>query len=278
MTNEQKRNSTDVAERNFKKLSIQVSLNGLSFCVTDTVSHKVLASDDLIFETQLNPAEVALELQQLLEKHQLEKIAFDDVLVVHRNTLFSLVPKPLFEAEKLTSYLTFNARIFPTDAVAYDILENQDIVNVYVPYANLNNYIYALYGEFTYLHNGTIIVQSLLNNYTQTKDPVCYVNVSKGQLDITVLGQKQLLLYNSFLYESDEDFIYYLLFVLEQLGLEPESTTVKLFGAIEEDDTVFKLCYKYIQNLQVFAPASSHHLELGTHVGESIDFTLLNVT
>jgi len=269
-------NSSDIADHNFKKLSIQVSLNGLSFCVTDTVSHEVIYSDALHFPEELNPLEMQGQLQKLFKKHQLDEKQFDEVTVIHRNALFGLVPKALFDPSSLSDYLKFNTKIYATDALAYDGLENQDVINVYVPYTSINNYVYDFFGEFNFFHNGTIIIQALLNSYGVHKDPICYAHVGEKQLDICVIAKKKLLLYNSFLYDTKEDFAYYLLFVLEQLALDTAQVPVKLFGAIAEDDPVFKLCHQYIDNIVIFAPSSPQQLELGTPDGESIDFTLLN--
>ena len=36
--------NNDITQKNYKKLSIQVSLSGLSFCVFDTITDKVLVS------------------------------------------------------------------------------------------------------------------------------------------------------------------------------------------------------------------------------------------
>lgn len=276
MTKKKTNNGLDIADKNFKKLSIQVSLNGLSFCVADTVSQKILYSDSEVFSEELNPIAVLKQLEQLFHKHQLPEKEFDEVIVIHRNTLFGLVPKPLFDANELSNYLKFNTKVLPTDTLAYDEIENQDVINVYVPYANINNYVYGLFGEFSFFHNGTILVQSLLNNYAKNKEVICYANVGKGQADITVIEGRNLKLYNSFLYETKEDFTYYLLFVLEQLELDTETVPVKLFGAISEDDERYQLCYTYIKNISIFAPNSAHHLELGEPEDESIDFTVLN--
>ncbi|MEH6620794.1 DUF3822 family protein [Maribacter arcticus] len=276
MTRKTINNRLDIADKNFKKLSIQVSLNGLSFCVADTVVQKLLLSDSVDFVEEKNPMLVLDELKKLFQVHQLNNMEFDEVVVVHRNTLFGLVPKSLFNADHLFEYLKFNTKVLGTDVLSYDIVENHELVNVYVPYMNINNYIYELFGEFTYMHNGTVLLQSLMNNQTQNQETICYVHVSKSQLDITVLDQRKLLLYNSFLYSTKEDFAYYLLFVLEQLELDPKTASVKLFGSIEEDDPIFQLCFSYIQNISIFAPSSPQLIKLGEPETTSVDFTLIN--
>lgn len=276
MIKKKKSNITDLADTNFKKLSIQVSLNGLSFCVADTVSHNVLHSDIISFQEECLPEKLLNHLKALFQKYQLDEMKFDEVSVIHRNTLFTLVPKPLFDQNSLSDYLKFNTKILPNDALAFDEFDHQDMVNVYVPYTNVNNYIYELFGEFTFFHDGTIIISTLLNNADSSENPICYVHVSDTQLDICILDSKKLLLYNSFQYKTKEDFTYYVLFVLEQLELDVSTVNVKFFGAIEEDDPAYSMCLNYINNMVIFIPSGQRYMPLEPTNEARIDFTVLN--
>ena len=269
-------NNNGETTQNFHKLSIQVSLNGLSFCVLDTISNTILASESIFFKKQCTPYEVQKELQGVFKKNDVSKDRFSEIIVIHRNTLFSLVPKSLFDANELPNYLKFNAKILANDHLAYDEIDSYDMVNVYVPFVNINNYIYDLFGEFEFKHSGTVMVESLLNGHTHAKEPVCYVHVAEHQMDITVISEKKLLLYNSFEFVTKEDFIYYLLFTMEQLKLDTEQVQLKLFGAIDDDDDIYRLCYEYVKLISIFIPSSSSQYPVTDLGSASIDFTVLN--
>ncbi len=275
MTRKVTSNKEDITIEKFHKLSIQVSLNGLSFCVLDTIGNKILDTDRLVFAKNLTPYELEKNLKSLFAKHDLGSRKFAEVVVVHNNGLFSFVPKSLFNIDELANYLKFNAKILTNDHIAYDELTNYDMVNVYVPFMNINNYIFELFGEFEYKHNGTVLVQALLNNSTPAKKPVCYVHVSERQMEITVISKKKLMLYNSFVYLSKEDFLYYLLFTMEQLNLNPETVKLKMFGNIEEGDAIYELCYQYVKDISIFIPSvTAYPMALADK--EAIDFTLLS--
>ena len=275
MTKKKINNTEDNSLENFNKLSIQVSLNGLSFCVLDTIGNTILKSDRLIFEKNLTPFELQKNLEQLFKTHNLDSNQFSEVVVVHSNSLFSFVPKSLFNVNELANYLKFNTKILANDHIAYDELDNYDIVNVYVPFVNINNYVFDLFGEFEYKHNGTVLVQALLNNSGANKEPICYVHIEGQQMGITIIAQKKLLFYNSFTITSKEDFIYYLLFTLEQLNLDTESTKLQLFGSIEEGDEIYNLCYKYIKDISLFIPSIGLY-PMATNDQKSLDFTVLS--
>jgi hypothetical protein len=76
-----------------------------------------------------------------------------------------------------------------------------------------------------------------------------YVNVSKTTLDIVVLESDQLLLCNTFSYTSKEDFVYYLLFVAEQLHLDVQEFPLYFTGKITLETALYKSSYQYIRNI-----------------------------
>ena len=142
-------------------------------------------------------------------------------------------------------------------------------------FAMIAHYIYDIFGEFTFKHNGTVMVESLLNNPNNTKQPVCYAYVHEKQIDITIIAQKKLFLFNSFKFVTKEDFLYYVLFTFEQLKLDTESVTLKLFGTIEENDDIFEMCYHYVKHVSIFVPSFAHHA-FANASEEAIDFTVIN--
>ncbi len=261
--------------KNFYRLSIQISLNGLSFCVLDTIGKKIVKAAQIKFKKELSPPLVLEELRRLLEKNKLDQSAFTEVIVIHRNHLFNLVPKPMFDESELANYLKFNTRILVTDQVAHDDFENIEMVNVYVPFMNINNYIYDLFGEFVYKHHGTVLIQSLMAIHTR-KELVCYVHLEDQQMDITIISNKKLLYFNCFDYSSDDDFLYYLLFTFEQLELDTETLQLKLFGDIDEDTPLYDLCAQYVRQPSIMKTTNVTHALEDTPESEKIDFTLLN--
>jgi len=275
MTNDEQITKRTESANDFHKLSIQVSLDGLSFCILDTVNNAIVASKQKRFGKELTPYQIQKELQELIREYRLTDYVYSAVVVIHKNPLFSLVPKDLFDEKELANYMKFNVKILTNDMMAYDEIEQQDMVNVYVPFMNINNYIYELFGAFDYLHNGTVLIQALLQGHTETREPVCFVHSAEEQMDIIVLDHKKLVYFNSFAYETKEDFIYFLLFALEQLNLDPASVRVRLFGTVEEGGPYYDICYRYIQNVSLFYPAQPVY-SASSDAEESIDFTVLN--
>ena len=267
-------NSLEHTEDSFQKLSIQVSLNGLSFCVLDTIGKKLDVSYSRTFHKELTPFELENELKEALREQGISDHPFSEVVVIHKNSLYSLVPQALFQPTALSNYLKFNAKIFATDHLDYDTLEGLEAVNVYVPFANVNNHVYELFGEFEFKHSTSVLLETLIKLPLSGQGKSCYVHLAESQMDMAVFSNKQLLFFNSYGYTSETDFMYYLLFALEQLQLDPAVLKLRLMGEVEEGDPIVNLCSEYVEQVSLFVPANQHLKE--SPDDPPLDFTLIS--
>ncbi|WP_242132440.1 DUF3822 family protein [Aestuariivivens marinum] len=240
------------------KLSIQISLSGLSFCILQEETNTIIELKDFKFDKKLNPLEVLDFLKQQFGNEQSLNQSFSSVCVIHTNELSTLVSKALFNEDCLADYLKFNAKILKSDFIDYDILSNLDIINVYVPYVNINNFIYDSFGAFTYKHFSTVLIESILSKEKSGNDSKVYVHVESNHFEIVVTNQGQLILYNTFDYKTKEDFIYYILFTYEQLKLNPETHTLILLGNISKTNELYDIAYKYIRHIDFGSGIDNH--------------------
>ena len=177
------------------------------------------------------------------------KQSFQDVHIIHENELSTLVPMELFKEENLADYLKFNSKILKSDFISYDTVSANNSVNVYVPYVNINNFIYEKFGTFTYRHFSTILIETLLKTEMESSETVMYVNVASSHFEIVTFKYGELVYYNTFEYNTKEDFIYYILFATEQLQLNPETLNLKFLGAISKENDLYEIAYKYIRHV-----------------------------
>ena len=232
-----------------KKLSIQISLSGLSFCILDTATHTIEHIQRDSFKTKATPFEVLERLKTVFETNTIFSQDFDSVLLIYQNELSNLVPKGLFNEQNSADYLKFNAKILKTDYISFDTITSNDSVNVYVPLVNINNYVFDKFGAFEYKHAATILIETLLKDAEATTASALFINTEVDHFEIIVIDNGQLILYNTFEYKTKEDFIYYILFTFEQLQLDPETQQVILSGHIEKEDSLYKMIYRYVRHV-----------------------------
>jgi len=231
------------------KLSIQFNLDGFSFSIYNIISKKEVYFHEYVFEnSQVTPENLLLKIKDIFNTDTQLQNDFSSVIVIHQNNLSVLVPNRYFNKKELASYLNFNIKKLTIDYIAFDSLEVLESKNVYIPYVNINNYLFQNFGGFEYKHHSTVLIEKLLNS-TNNIEKTMFVNVSKNSLDIVVIENNQLILFNTFSYNTKEDFIYYILFVAEQLNLNVDEFSLHFTGKVNLEDAIYKITYKYIKNI-----------------------------
>ncbi|PQJ15423.1 DUF3822 family protein [Aureicoccus marinus] len=269
------RNSSHNVTTVTKKLSIQASLNGLSFSILNQENQTIEASKRMALPEGTKASTIGEELKAFFHLFDLGREPFAEVVIIHSSPQFSLVPKSLFDPTELAHYLKLNTRIQRSDEIDYDEMLHTDLVNVYVPFDGVNAYIKDLFPSVEVLHSGSILIQSLLQMPGWDDQPQAFVNVGDRSLELVVLKGKNLLLYNHFEYTTQEDFLYFLLFALEQLGLDKDQVEVKMLGDIAEGDPLYALCDRYLKKMSIFFPKNPYQLNQNT-AEDYIDFAVLS--
>ena len=244
------KNAVDFSESKDNHLSIQLSLDGFSFCIIDKNTNQVNLIQHTPFENSSSTPEKHLKnIEQVFKTEELLSKNYDSVNVSHVNDLATLVPKPLFDPNHINSYIKYSSKTYKNDYIVYDEIENHDMFSVFIPFVNINNYLLEKYGNFEYKHSSSILVENLLNTYKFSERPHMFVDLHKGHFEIVAIANNKLVLYNSFEYATKEDFIYYILFTAEQLHFNPEKFELVLSGVIVKDDEFYKIAYEYVRNI-----------------------------
>jgi len=244
--------NSNITDKKYKKLSIQVSLTGLSFCVFDTLNNTILSVQEIHFDTFHKTTKTEELFAEAFTENSEFKDSYDEILVIHNNNLSTFVPEALFDEHYLGSYMQYNTKVFDTDFYAFDTVSNYQMNNVYIPYVNINNYFIDQFGTFDYQHANTILVTKLLDASKNNDEKIMIVNFNPSHFEIVVLQNQKLHFFNSFEYQTPEDFLYYLLFTAEQLNMNPENFKLELLGTITEEDDFYQLAFKYIRNISQF--------------------------
>ncbi|HEX8562023.1 MAG TPA: DUF3822 family protein [Flavobacterium sp.] len=252
-------NATDITGKKYRKLALRIGLGGFSFCGFDTLQKKVLTVGDVDFGGFPKTSRVEDHYwKAFIEDATLTK-NYDEVVVLHQNNLNTFVPKAIFDEDYLGSYLQYNTKVFETDFFAFDELANYEMNNVYIPYVNVNNFLIDQFGTFDYRHSNTVLVSQLLDLSKNVDQKQVFVHFEKQNFEIIVVQNQKLLLFNTFEYNTKEDFIYFLLFTAEQLNLNPETFKLQLLGDISEDTELYRIAYKYVRNVLLLDVSESKH-------------------
>lgn len=228
------------------RLSVQFSLTGLSFCIKSNEEVIDLYSESSDFGS---PETILNRFVQLFKDRELELKNFDSILLIHQNEWSGFVPKAFFDESHLADYLQYNIALLPTDYIAYDVVANNDMINVYLPFVNINNYFFEHFGAFQYKHHLTVLIESVLNVERNKKANSAYIHFNEKTFDLIGFKNGKLLCCNQFHFETAEDVLYYLIFCTEQIGFSNEFG-LSFLGKVETHQPIIDFIKKYIDKIE----------------------------
>ena len=126
-----------------------------------------------------------------------------------------------------------------------------DAVALWLEAHGINNYLVEKFGSFEYFHYTTVLLKKLYSDNPKDKIARIYVNINKSYLNIIVFNGKELNYYNTFDYESKDDILYFILFVIEQNKLINNETKMKLIGEEKIIKNYYNYLSKFIKNLEM---------------------------
>jgi Protein of unknown function (DUF3822) len=238
----------DITTKTYQKLVLEIGKLHISFVVINTLESKVvhLKKQNIAKNEILDEA-----IWRVLNENNLWKDNYDQVLVLHYTNMCTFVPSVLFDPNFIGSYLQYNNKVFETDYFAYDYIDNYDLNNVFIPFTHINNLLLDHFDTFDYKNSNSVLVKKILDISKNNENKQVFVYINHNDMQIVVCKNQALLLFNSFEFTNKEDFIYYLMFTLEQQQLNPETVFVTILGEINQSDELFAIAYQYIRNISI---------------------------
>ena len=171
-----------------------------------------------------------------------------NVYVSILNPLYTIVPTALYLADNKADWLKFN-HVMPADTlVLSDDTYSSDSKCIYGISEKLKGLIDHTFPNNQIKHKITCISESL-SDIASKKYTSCLVHVGTDSFDVA-LYNKKLLFFNTFEYQSTEDFLYYILATLEQHNFLPDETEITLAGEIETQSALHDTLKEYFPKLK----------------------------
>ena len=193
------------------------------------------------------------QIKNHLSENQLAGHQYKDVIVLWETQRSTLIPNALFEPAESETYFRFNHGAGTNEKILTDKLNTAEAYNVFaIPEGleeNLN------FTSFRIRHHASVFIESMMVFSKHNMLPKqIFIHVHATFFDMLVTENGRLLFYNSFAYKTAEDFIYFVLFVYEQLKLSPEHNGIILSGGILKNSGLFDILYKYVRNVDFAIP------------------------
>ncbi len=171
-----------------------------------------------------------------------------NVYVDISNPLYTIVPTALYHTENKEQWLKFNHTVTAEINVLSDDLYSADSKCVYAVDEKLKSLIDQTFPNNHIKHKTSCITESLAN-IASKKYKSCLVHVGAENFDVA-LYNKKMLFFNTFEYQSVEDFLYFILASLEQNNFAIDETEIVIAGEIEAQSALYDTLKEYFPKIK----------------------------
>jgi len=218
-------------------LSLLFDGEGFSYCVRDENGKQGKVSKFKVTHSNRWEAEVVKELEVNLKLRR----NYRAVSTGFVSTFFNLVPDSYLNISHET-LLNLSEAEFENNAILTSPTRFGNTF-VYGISQTLLDKLKEFYPSVSIHHSGQVFMDSI----KFSKQPELHLNLCQNYLEVVVNQENRILFYNLFEVKSDEDILFYGLFVLEQLGLDANKIELKCYGQLLPGSNVYQLLKKYIR-------------------------------
>ena len=265
-------------------LCLQLSDSRIDYCIYDSQlkRYTVFESYDLnqnqkMFHPNINVRNLTDEINSFFKSIEWFSYHYQAVSCVFDNKKSTLVPDTLYDITKMDMYLRFNHFLDHTEEVAVNELKELEVMNIYALPQGFPELLLKYFPYARITHITSIFIKSMFNNLNEhhSKNTV-FVNFRSSCFDMLLFDRKKLKYFNTFLFNTDEDFIFYFHFVLDQLKVAPIGLEVIITGEIENESRKIALLNRYSKSVSFTEDAVLYDKEIFSNKPSHFYYTLLN--
>jgi hypothetical protein len=243
--------------RNYN-LCILVGQDRFSFCFSRSDDNSLIGLESYNFNiadpqqtVQGDAREWCNGLTALLGNLESLKKPFHQVKIAFESHKATLIPKELFNEKNMAEFMLINHPLMEFEICRHEALPHLKAEIIYAMPFCIVSALQTFFPEGEISNASGQLIEILLEEWKEPAiNVMLYANVQGAWIEVICIEQGKLRYFNSFQYRTREDLAYYIIFILEQLGLNPDTITLMLLGTIERESERFELLYRYIRNIR----------------------------
>lgn len=245
----------DLSQAGNCNLYLALGPKGLRLGVADVERNKFVVLEEYEFITVFSPLQVAEQVRLIGNTSPLlQEKRWLQVRVSVSNTYFTLVPETLFDPTHLEDYLQLHSDLnLAQDSVLFYRHGSLDAVNIFAVPGVMQRMVQSLYSErpVQFVHQTSSLIKSVLHQAGRNQGRSLYAFVERNYVTILVVSEHGLEFCNVFQYASAEDFIYFVILVMQEQKMNPEQETITVWGDITHDSGLFGMLTRYIRHVRL---------------------------
>jgi len=245
----------DLQQASECQLYLSLAQQSVRVAVVDAARNKFVLLEDYELLTVFTPAQMAGQLRLLAaENPLLQQQNWQKIRVCISNQHFTLLPETLYDPAHQTDYLRLHSHLNPQQEVVLSYRHpGLEAMNIFSVDAAVYHTLQDIFPQqpVHLVHLTSVLIRSILHHADRTAPRCIYAYVESNYVTVLVAGPNGLEFCNIFRYHSPEDFIYYIVFVMQEQKLNPEQETITVWGDIMHDSQLFNILMQYVRQVKL---------------------------
>ena len=235
-------------------LSIQIGLDGFSFCIQDILRKKFIVLQHIpliVGKLQF----LSKKLEAIFDQQEKLSVSYQSISVIYSTNKATLLPKAFTGSELVTKIAELTNDINRNDEIAVNDLPgfNQQLIFSYPK--ELMTLLNHKFTGFNFLHKSVPLLASAVDQRDEKKNTLL-INFEKQYVRMIAIKDMQITLYNSFYFKNESDFLYYTLNICHTLQIDPERDELLVGGYVADDSGYIRQLKKYVSNIYFLKPST----------------------
>lgn len=254
-------------------LVIGFSRYDMSFCEIQSETNTILNVQSQLVDTALNQS-MTEQLTLALNQLGFMKKTYRHVMVNVIDDVFTLCPVALYDEANARNLLEFNCGNTASKPLITNNI-NASVKLFFCMDEEVKSFFNRVFPHHHVKHQITILSHLFLTS-EEFNNQQLLLSINENSINIIFKHQQQLVLANHYQAKTNEDVLYYLLFVMEQYQLDPASTTLSVIGNIAATDELLIQLKKYIKQVRLAVGHKAINWQLVTGMPQHFYFNLTN--
>jgi hypothetical protein len=231
-------------------LSIELSPDGFSFCALDShhATYRMLMAGTWTASMPYGK-QISEFTSLLVREFPFLTGKWEQIRIACFSPGLTLIPESLYKEEYMAELAGFcQAR---DDAPVFmDYLQTLKGYGLYVLPEQLDEKLQALFPGHKRMHSGSILIESILTKMTQGNLQVdVFLHFRATYLELLLFDKRQVIYYQTFSFQTTEDLMYYLFYVMQQFKLDQLTAKVVCAGNADADSLLFRYLSSFFRHI-----------------------------
>lgn len=244
----------DVEDMSYYQLCISLSHEHFRFCAINTLDHQCLLLQEYRFFTRLETDELLSTLNRVFDNDMFLKANFwKGVTIIQKEQPFTLVPQALFEESAPERYLQLIQPKTENEFLVKNKQEKLEAFNISYVDAKVKQWFEQTYPmrDIKFVHQTNALLEGIYHQAPSKEGTTVHIFIENSYFMMSVIREGELEFCNIFSYRDSNDFIYYALFVFDELRLSRDNSPIYIYGNINPISAIYQKLQTYFGSTEL---------------------------